>query len=32
MFDVIKEMLISGKTFTETNYEKLEKSFALHKK
>ena len=29
MFDVIKEILISEKEFTETNYERLQKAFMV---
>ena len=33
MLDILKEILISEKGCTETNYERLEKkSFGLHKK
>ena len=32
MFDVIKEILILEKDFTETNYQRLKKSFGLHRK
>ena len=32
MFDVIKEILISEKEFTRTNYERLKKRIGLHKK
>ena len=31
MFDVIKEILISEKEFTETNYREITKSFGLHR-
>ena len=32
MFDVMKELLISEKEFTGTNYEKITKRFGLHRK
>ena len=31
MFDVVKEMLISEKEFTETNYKRLQKGFVYMK-
>ena len=31
MFDVIKELLISEKEFTETDHKRLQKSFGLRK-
>ena len=32
MFDVMKELLISEKEFTGTNYKKITKRFGLHRK
>ena len=32
MFDVIRELLISGKEFSKTKYERLKKGFGLDKK
>ena len=32
MFDIIKNILISEKEFSKTNYERPKKSFSFHKK
>ena len=32
MFDVIRELIILGKEFTKTKYERLKKGFGLDKK